>query len=66
MKIAGDSYLTQLAQYIGMVLVIFIIPLLLKHKKKDYTIVGAEEINMVKNDHHTYIINMPIHRDINM
>ncbi|KAI8885829.1 hypothetical protein K501DRAFT_245305 [Backusella circina FSU 941] len=44
----GDSYLTQLAQYTGMVLVIFIIPLLLKHKQKDYTMVGGEEINMVE------------------
>lgn len=34
---AGDSYLAQLAQYIGMVLVGLIIPILLKNKQNGYS-----------------------------
>ncbi|KAI8974937.1 hypothetical protein BDB01DRAFT_728600 [Pilobolus umbonatus] len=46
----GDSYLTQLAQYIGMILVGSIIPLLLKNKKKGYNKVSQEDddIHMVQ------------------
>lgn len=43
---AGDSYLTQLAQYIGMILVGFIIPLLLKNKQNGYQRLNEGE------DHH--------------
>lgn len=53
--IAGDSYLAQLAQYLGMVLVGLIIPVLLKNKQKGYSRVNQEDhldqtndMNMVK------------------
>lgn len=41
--IAGDSYLAQLAQYLGMVLVGLIIPILLKNKQKGYSRINQEE-----------------------
>ncbi|KAI8643236.1 hypothetical protein BD408DRAFT_415182 [Parasitella parasitica] len=44
----GDSYLAQLAQYLGMVLVGLIIPILLKNKQKDYSILDQQDINMVQ------------------
>ncbi|KAI7901108.1 uncharacterized protein BX663DRAFT_112373 [Cokeromyces recurvatus] len=54
----GDSYLAQLSQYLGMVLVGLIIPILLKNKKKGYSQVNQEEelaeighINMVQINH---------------
>ncbi|KAG0765687.1 hypothetical protein G6F57_011569 [Rhizopus arrhizus] len=39
----GDSYLTQLAQYLGMVLVGFLIPVLKKNKQKQYTRLSQQE-----------------------
>lgn len=47
----GDSYLTQLAQYIGMILVGFIIPLLLKNKQNGYQRLNEGE------DHHMVQVN---------
>lgn len=56
--LAGDSYLAQLAQYIGMVLVGLIIPILLKNKQKGYSRLNqateeeefSHDINMVQVD----------------
>ncbi|KAG1447781.1 hypothetical protein G6F46_004363 [Rhizopus delemar] len=45
----GDSYLTQLAQYLGMVLVGFLIPILKKNKQKQYTRLSQQE----ENEHET-------------
>jgi hypothetical protein len=42
-QVAGDSYLAQLAQYLGMILVGLIIPMLLKNKKNGYNKVNQEE-----------------------
>ncbi|KAI9476454.1 MAG: hypothetical protein EXX96DRAFT_577229 [Benjaminiella poitrasii] len=55
----GDSYLAQFAQYLGMVLVGLIIPILVKNKRKGYSKVTQEEelatehnnINMVQINH---------------
>ncbi|CAO3657287.1 unnamed protein product [Mucor hiemalis] len=47
----GDSYLTQLAQYIGMILVGLIIPVLLKNKQNGYQRVNEGE------DHHMVQVN---------
>ncbi|KAI8981714.1 hypothetical protein BDF20DRAFT_818337 [Mycotypha africana] len=41
----GDSYLTQLAQYLGMILVGALIPSLLKSKQKQYQALNQEEID---------------------
>lgn len=37
LRLAGDSYLTQLSQYVGMILVGCIIPVILANKKSQYT-----------------------------
>ncbi|KAL9543268.1 hypothetical protein MBANPS3_008193 [Mucor bainieri] len=51
----GDSYLAQLAQYLGMVLVGLIIPILLRNKQKGYSRINQEEhghdIDMASRSH---------------
>ncbi|KAI8091043.1 uncharacterized protein B0P05DRAFT_528507 [Gilbertella persicaria] len=50
----GDSYLAQLAQYLGMVLVGLLVPILLKNKQKGYNKLAQEEpvdIHMVQINH---------------
>jgi hypothetical protein len=48
--IAGDSYLAQLAQYVGMVLVGLIIPILLKNKQNSYSRLNQDEL--IQDDIH--------------
>ncbi|KAK4509276.1 uncharacterized protein ATC70_007626 [Mucor velutinosus] len=59
----GDSYLAQLAQYLGMVLVGLIIPVLLRNKQKKYSIINQEEhdhdIDMVQLNHPTQDEHIP-------
>ncbi|RCI04878.1 hypothetical protein CU098_013151 [Rhizopus stolonifer] len=44
----GDSYLTQLAQYVGMVLVGLLIPTLKKNKEKNYKRIPQEENDTIQ------------------
>ncbi|KAL0135958.1 hypothetical protein V8B55DRAFT_1551875 [Mucor lusitanicus] len=59
----GDSYLAQLAQYLGMVLVGLIIPVLLRNKQKGYSRINQEEhghdIDMVQVNHPTQDEHIP-------